>query len=88
MTFVEGEQTLSAWMALHAHMAWIERLHPGELEDYLIGTVDLPLNLQGNSHNPFHPQLAVARAACNQRRSRCSAFAARSFNAGCPRHSG
>ena len=63
MTFVEGEQTLSAWMALHARVAWIERPRPWELEDYLIGTVDLPLNLQGNSHNPFHPQLTVARAA-------------------------
>ena len=49
MTFVEGEQTLSAWMALHARVAWIERLHPWELEDYLIGTVDLPLNLKGTS---------------------------------------
>jgi hypothetical protein len=36
----------------------------GELEDELIATLDLPLNLQGNPLNLFHPVLAGVRAEC------------------------
>ena len=36
----------------------------GELEDELIATLDLPLNLQGNPLNQFHPVLAGMRAEC------------------------
>jgi hypothetical protein len=32
--------------------------------DELIATLDLPLNLQANSHNQFHPVLTAARARC------------------------
>lgn len=63
MTFLDGEQALSAWMALNARVAWIVRPQPWELEDYLIQRVDLPLNLLGNSRNRFHPELTAARAA-------------------------
>ena len=63
MTFLGGEQTLSAWMSANARVAWIVRPEPWELEDDLIRRIDLPLNLHGNSRNRFHPQLTAARAA-------------------------
>lgn len=37
---------------------------PWELEDILIAVADLPLNLEGNSRDLFHPELARARARC------------------------
>jgi hypothetical protein len=67
MTFVEGEQALSAWMARNAYVSWVVRDGPWQLEDELIATLDLPLNLQGNAHNRFHPLLTQARARCVSR---------------------
>jgi hypothetical protein len=63
-TFTDGEQKLSAWMAENAFVSWVVRDRPWELEDALIGRLDLPLNLKGNSRNPFHPVLTQARARC------------------------
>jgi len=64
MTFVEGEQALSAWMAENAYVSWVVRERPCELEGELITTLDLPLNLQGNPHNQFHSVLTGVRARC------------------------
>ena len=64
MTFVDGEKTLSAWMAENAYVSWVVCDRPWELEDELIVALDLPLNLQGNSHNRFHSVLTAARARC------------------------
>lgn len=62
MTFAEGEQALSAWMAENAHVSWVVRTRPWELEDCLIAALNLPLNLKGNSRNQFYPVLRAARA--------------------------
>jgi len=64
MSFAEGEQALSAWMAENAYVSWVAREWPWELEDELIATLDLPLNLQGNQLNQFHPVLTGTRAQC------------------------
>lgn len=64
MTFVEGEHTLSAWMAENAYVSWMARQQPWELEDSLIAELDLPLNLMGNKRNQFHPVLTELRAKC------------------------
>jgi hypothetical protein len=64
MTFVEGERTLSDWMAENAHVSWVVRGEPWELEDRLIATLDLPLNLKGNKRNRFHSVLSGVRAQC------------------------
>jgi hypothetical protein len=64
MTFAEGEQVLSAWMAENASVSWVVRDRPWDLEDELIVVLDLPLNLQGNQHNLFHPVLTGVRAEC------------------------
>src|SRR5215467_2701817 len=63
LTFVEGEQALSAWMAENAYVSWVVRGRPWELEDELIAALDLPLNLQGNPRNRFHSVRRV-RARC------------------------
>jgi hypothetical protein len=64
MTFVEGEQALSGWMAENAYVSWVTRHEPWKLETVIIETLDLPLNLQGNAHNRFHSELTAARAKC------------------------
>jgi hypothetical protein len=64
MTFVEGEQALSGWMAENAYVSWVTCDQPWELEHQLIAALDLPLNLQGNRHNRFHSELTAARARC------------------------
>jgi hypothetical protein len=63
-TFIRGEQVLSDWMAENAFVSWVARERPWDLEGELIRELDLPLNLQGNSRNAFHPALTDARARC------------------------
>jgi hypothetical protein len=61
-TFGAGEATLSQWMADNALVSWITVAEPWLLERQLFEALDLPLNLQGNSHNPFHDKLTRIRA--------------------------
>jgi hypothetical protein len=49
-------------MAGHAFVSFVARERAWELEDHLIATLDVPLNLEGNSRNAFHPRLAQVRA--------------------------
>ena len=63
-TFAAGEPVLSAWMEENTRVSWVVRDCPWELEDVLIASVDLPLNLEGNSRNQFHPELTRTRADC------------------------
>jgi hypothetical protein len=71
--FGTGEQLLSQWMAANAYVGWLVREHPWELEERLIGSLDLPLNLRGNQRNPFCPVLTAARARCLDHARRASA---------------
>jgi hypothetical protein len=63
-TFAAGEPALSAWMGENTRVSWMVRDCPWELEDVLIASLDLPLNLEGNSRNRFHPELTRTRARC------------------------
>lgn len=45
MTFCEGEDVLSAWMAQNAFVCWTVTDGPWILETELIGSVNLPLNI-------------------------------------------
>lgn len=63
LTFADGEQALSAWMASHARVCWMTHPRPWELEQALVARLDLPLNLHGNAHHPFYPNLRAVRAA-------------------------
>ncbi|MFD7509814.1 GIY-YIG nuclease family protein [Streptomyces sp. NPDC059853] len=68
MTFrASGEAELSAWMARHARVCWVAHPRPWLLESALISGLDLPLNLDQNRHNAFHPTLKALRAAARQR---------------------
>ncbi len=52
MTFTHpGEQWLDAWMEKNAKVHWIPVEAPWELEDMLIASIPLPLNIQGNAHD-------------------------------------
>ena len=75
MTFLAGEQRLSAWMGENARVAWVARPEPWELEDYLIRNLDVPLNLDGNARNAFHPSLSAIRAAAVARARRLPVMA-------------
>ncbi|SCD27633.1 hypothetical protein GA0115251_100455 [Streptomyces sp. TverLS-915] len=54
-------------MAAHARVCWAESAAPWELESRLITALDLPLNLDQNTHNPFHPRLKTFRAEARTR---------------------
>jgi hypothetical protein len=62
MTFSEGEAALSAWMGENAFVGWNEFAEPWLVEEELIRTVDLPLNLDQNRHHAFHAELTRLRA--------------------------
>ncbi|CAH3603252.1 hypothetical protein AI2709V1_3305, partial [Klebsiella pneumoniae] len=62
MTFTHpGEQWLDRWMDKNARVYWIEDDEPWVLEEMLIATISLPLNLQGNKHT-FKPILSSMRS--------------------------
>lgn len=62
-TFSAGERDLSQWMADHARVTLVEHPRPWELEEQLIRTLDLPLNLDQNGLHPFRAQLSALRSA-------------------------
>lgn len=52
MTFTHpGEQWLDLWMEKNARVHWIPAEAPWELEDQLIASIPVPLNIQGNAHD-------------------------------------
>ena len=67
MTFTKaGEARLSEWMGQHAFVAWVEHEAPWELEDELVATLSLPLNLMGNTRHPFRPVLSRLRSEAKE----------------------
>jgi hypothetical protein len=67
MTFATGEQTLSAWMGQNAFVCWTVHDLPWEVEEHLIRTVGLPLNLDQNRHHGFHATLTGLRREAKAR---------------------
>ena len=65
MTFSDGERVLSEWMAEHARVSVVEHPEPWLLEEHLIASLSVPLNLDGNTH-PFRPTLSAMRSAAKQ----------------------
>jgi hypothetical protein len=59
----DDEAILTQWMAEHASVVWLVHPEPWLVEDNLIATLDLPLNLKGNRTHPFWATLAAVRAA-------------------------
>jgi hypothetical protein len=62
LTFDSGEARLSEWMSANAFVCWVATPQPWLAEDELIGSVDLPLNLQGNQAGAFCSRLKTIRA--------------------------
>jgi hypothetical protein len=60
-TFGPAEARLTQWMAEHARVCWTITETPEELEKYVIGSVQLPLNLDGNTEGSFHRSLSDLR---------------------------
>ena len=57
-----GEIKLDAWLDQNALVTWMEHPRPWELEDELLRTLSLPLNIDGNEH-PYAPALSSCRKA-------------------------
>ena len=60
-TFAGGEAVLTTWMAENTMVSWVLHPEPWQFEDTLMHTLDLPLNIQNNDHNPFLPELKRLR---------------------------
>jgi len=63
MTFSDGELVLSDWLEENAYVAWVSHPEPWVVEKEAISGLYLPLNLDQNTHHPFHANLAAARKA-------------------------
>ncbi|MEU6161508.1 GIY-YIG nuclease family protein [Streptomyces sp. NPDC047130] len=63
----EGEAELSRWMADNARVCWVEHAEPTALESRLIAELDVPLNIDQNSHNAFYRRLREIRAQARSR---------------------
>lgn len=64
ITFGDGENLLSQWMAENAFVTWMVDDQPWIMEDRLIHRLSLPLNLKGNQAHPFYPILTARRKLC------------------------
>ena len=67
MTFDPNEGKLTQWMADNAAVSWVEVDAPWEVEPYLLSQLNLPLNIEGHSHNPFYDTLRAIRKRCRER---------------------
>lgn len=56
-----GEICLDKWMGENALVCWIEHPQPWELEEQLLKSLSLPLNLDGNALHPFRATLRACR---------------------------
>jgi len=66
-TFADGEERLSEWMAQNALVIWLPTTEPWLLEEQLIATVSLPLNLDQNRQHAFHARLSALRSDARAR---------------------
>ena len=67
LTFGAGEMVLSEWMAANAFVCWSENDQPRDVEEQLISSLSLPLNLEGNRSRSFFEELQGLRSEARQR---------------------
>lgn len=70
MTFCDGEQALSAWMAENAFVCWTVEPEPWITESELIASVKLPLNIDQNTMSPSLDAVRAVRREA-KRIARC-----------------
>ena len=66
-TFSKGEERLSQWMDENARVIWHICEEPWKLEENLISSLHLPLNLDQNIRNEFFSALSELRKAAKIR---------------------
>jgi hypothetical protein len=66
-TFADKEGALSAWMDRSALVVWTPSSAPWDLEEELIKSISLPLNLDRNRQHAFHHSLSASRREARQR---------------------
>lgn len=62
----EGEQWLDEWMRTNAFVCWMEHEFPWQIENELLKTISLPLNIMDNDHHPFAKHLSKLRSIAKQ----------------------
>ncbi len=67
MTFADGEQKISRWLAENASVAWVICNKPWELESELLSELSLPLNLDQNRNHSFHSVLSSLRKSAREK---------------------
>lgn len=60
-TFGLGEAILTEWIGRNCYVAWTVDPEPWQLEELLIGSLNLPLNIKGNNRHPFCATLKTLR---------------------------
>ena len=58
-----GEIKLDTYLEQNALVCWVEHARPWELEEQLLKTMSLPLNIDGNDHHPYNAKLRLCRMA-------------------------
>ena len=58
-----GEIRLDTWLEQNARVCWVEHPEPWKLEEQLLKTLSLPLNIDGNHLHPFVATLRACRRA-------------------------
>ena len=67
MTFASGEAKLSDWLDANALVAWCPHPEPWLVEEYMISSLSLPLNLDHNRQHAFHRKLSDLRRMAKAR---------------------
>lgn len=63
----DGEASLNEWLNRYAFVAWMVDGESWTVEDKLIRSVSLPLNLAQNSHRPFYVILSDIKRRAKER---------------------
>jgi hypothetical protein len=67
ITFSTGEQRLSDWLGENARVVWMVCDQPWRVEEELIASMNLPINLDQNRNHAFHQALSDLRRAAKAR---------------------
>lgn len=61
-----GEAQLRTWLSANARVCWVKHSKPWQVEEAMLTSCSLPLNLEGNEGHPFHDELSELRSKCKR----------------------